>query len=40
VIVLTTEVLFGLVAVVWLAFVLRNAGPLLADVEERFTGGS
>ncbi|MGI5189183.1 DUF624 domain-containing protein [Promicromonospora sp. CA-289599] len=40
VVVLTTEVLFGLVAVVWLAFVLRNAAPLLADVEERFTGGS
>jgi hypothetical protein len=40
VIVLTTEVLFGLFAVVWLAFVLRNAGPLLADVEEQFTGGS
>lgn len=40
VIVLTTEVLFGLFAVVWLAFVLRNAGPLLADVEERFTDGS
>ena len=40
VIVLTTEVLFGLVAVVWLAFVLRNAGPLLADVEERFIDGS
>ncbi|MFD6142961.1 glycosyltransferase [Promicromonospora sp. NPDC060271] len=40
VIVLTTEALFGLVAVVWLAFVLRNARPLLADVEERFTGGS
>lgn len=40
VIALTTEVLFGLVAVVWLAFVLRNARPLVADVEERFTGGS
>ncbi len=40
VIALTTEVLFGLVAVVWLAFVLRNARPLVADVEERFTVGS
>lgn len=40
VIVLATEVLFGLLAVVWLAFVLRNARPLMADVEERFTGGS
>lgn len=37
VIVLTTEVVFGLLAVVWLAFVLRNAGPVVADVEERFT---
>ncbi|MCP2263556.1 DUF624 domain-containing protein [Promicromonospora thailandica] len=37
VVVLTSEVVFGLVVVVWLAFVLRNARPLLADVEERFT---
>ncbi|MEU4387166.1 DUF624 domain-containing protein [Promicromonospora sp. NPDC023805] len=37
---LTTEALFGLLAAVWLGLVLRNAGPLLADVEERFTGGS
>ncbi|MFI9489124.1 DUF624 domain-containing protein [Promicromonospora sp. NPDC052451] len=40
VIVLTTEVLFGLLAVVWLALVLRNAGPLLTDVEERFTAAA
>ena len=40
VVALTTEALFGLVGAVWLALVLRNARPLLADVEERFTGGS
>jgi hypothetical protein len=34
---LSTEALFGLLAVVWLALVLRNARPLLADVEKRFT---
>jgi hypothetical protein len=37
---LTTEALFGLLAAIWLGLVLRNARPLLADVEERFTGGS
>lgn len=37
---LTTEALFGLFAVVWLALVLRNARPLLADVENRFTAES
>lgn len=37
VIVLLTEVVFGLFAVVWLALVLHNARPLTADVEERFT---
>lgn len=35
----STEALFGLLAVVWLALVLRNARPLLADVEARFTAG-
>jgi hypothetical protein len=40
IVVLTTEALFGLLAAVWLGLVLRNARPLLADVEERFTGGS
>lgn len=35
---LTTEALFALLAVVWLALVLRNAGVLLTDVEKRFTG--
>jgi hypothetical protein len=40
IVVLTTEALFGLLAAVWLGLVLRNAAPLLADVEERFTGGS
>lgn len=35
---LTTEAVFVLFAVVWLALVLRNARPVLADVEERFTG--
>jgi hypothetical protein len=40
VIVVTTEVLFGLLAAVWLALVLRNARPLLADVEDRFTTGT
>jgi hypothetical protein len=34
---LTTEAVFGLLAVVWLALVLRNSRPLLADVEKRFT---
>lgn len=37
---LTTEAVFGLLAVVWLALVLRNARPVLADVEERFTSAS
>ncbi|GAA2236396.1 hypothetical protein GCM10010413_40880 [Promicromonospora sukumoe] len=37
IVVLTTEAVFALVAVVWLALVLRNAGPVLADVEARFT---
>ena len=40
IVVLTTEALFGLLAAVWLGLVLRNARPLLADVEERFTGES
>ena len=39
VVVLTTGAVLGLVAVVWLALVLRNARPLLAEVEERFTAG-
>lgn len=37
IVVLTTEAVFGLLAAVWLALVLRNARPLLADVEKRFT---
>jgi hypothetical protein len=37
IVVLTTEAVFGLLAVVWLALVLRNARPLMADIEERFT---
>jgi hypothetical protein len=37
---LTTEALFGLLAAVWLALVLRNAGPLLTEVEEQFTAGT
>ena len=37
VIVLTADPVFGALAVVWLALVLHNARPLLADVEERFT---
>jgi hypothetical protein len=37
---LTTEALFASLAVVWLALVLRNAQPLLADVEKRFTAES
>jgi len=40
VIVLLTEVVFGLLAVVWLALVLHNARKLTADVQERFTTGS
>lgn len=40
VIVLTADVVFGLFAVVWLAFVLRNARPLMADVEARFIAGN
>lgn len=39
-VVLTSEVVFGALAVVWLALVLRNAQPLLTDVEERFTAES
>jgi hypothetical protein len=37
---LTTEALFGLLAAVWLALVLRNAAPLLTEVEEQFTAGT
>lgn len=37
VIVLTADPVFGALAAVWLALVLHNARPLLADVEERFT---
>jgi hypothetical protein len=37
---LTTEALFGLLAAAWLALVLRNAGPLLTEVEEQFTAGT
>jgi len=40
VVALTTEAVFGLLAVVWLALVLRNARRLVADVEERFTSAS
>lgn len=40
VVVLTTEAVFGLLAAVWLGLVLRNARPLLSDVEERFTAPS
>jgi hypothetical protein len=40
IVVLTTEAVFGLLAAVWLALVLRNARPLVADVEERFTAPS
>ena len=39
IVVLTTEAVLALVAVVWLALMLRNARPLLAEVEERFTAG-
>jgi hypothetical protein len=39
VVLLTTEAVFGLLAAGWLAHVLRNARPLLSDVEERFTAG-
>ncbi|MFC8800311.1 DUF624 domain-containing protein [Promicromonospora sp. NPDC057138] len=37
IVLLTTEAVFGLLAAIWLALVLRNARPLLSDVEERFT---
>jgi hypothetical protein len=40
IVVLTTEAVFALIAVVWLALVLRNAGPLVADVERRFTAAA
>lgn len=40
IVVLTTEAVLGLLAVVWLALVLRNAQPVLADVEQRFTPAS
>lgn len=36
-VVLATEVVFGLLAAVWLALVLRTAAPVLTDVEDRFT---
>lgn len=39
VIVVTADVVFGLLAVVWLALVLRNARPLVTDVEDRFVAG-
>lgn len=39
-VVLATEVVFGLLAVVWLALVLRTAGPVLTDVEDRFTAAA
>lgn len=40
VVVLLTEVVFGLLAVVWLALVRHNARALTADVQERFTSSS
>ena len=40
VVALTTEAVFALLAAVWLGLVLRTAGPVLTDVEDRFTAAT